>query len=99
MFQLRDVISLKQNGKVWLKFRHTNYLPYKYFLSHVSCRFDFIELRDGGTTNSPSLGKFCGITRPGTVKSTGNVMYARFRTDGSAFFTGFKANYKIGKYV
>ncbi|XP_071156308.1 cubilin-like isoform X2 [Mytilus edulis] len=63
--------------------------------NHMSCRFDFIELRDGGTTNSPSLGKFCGITRPGTVKSTGNVMYARFRTDGSAFFTGFKANYKI----
>jgi hypothetical protein len=69
-----------------------------YFL-HCSCQFDYIELRDGGTTNSRSLGRFCGRIPPGTVKSTGNVMFARFRTDNSVPKIGFKAQYKIGKVI
>ena len=66
---------------------------------YYSCQFDYIEFRDGGTTNSRSLGRFCGRTRPGTVKSTGNVMFARFRTDSSVPKIGFKAQYKIGKVI
>ncbi|XP_053408750.1 cubilin-like isoform X2 [Mercenaria mercenaria] len=70
---------------------------------HSRCNFDFIEMRDGGTVNSLSLGKFCGYSKPSTVVSTGNVMYVRFRTDSSVPRIGFKAQYKIatcgGRYV
>ncbi|KAH3692443.1 hypothetical protein DPMN_194284 [Dreissena polymorpha] len=63
--------------------------------THRDCRYDFIELRDGGTVNSALLGSFCGNSLPSTVLSTGNVMYARFRTDNSIARKGFKAQYKI----
>lgn len=68
-----------------------------YLFFFFSCNYDFIEIRDGGTINSPVLGKFCGYDRPSTVVSTGNVMYARFRTDNSIPRIGFKAQYQIGK--
>ncbi|XP_076437271.1 cubilin-like isoform X2 [Babylonia areolata] len=62
---------------------------------HSRCNFDYMEVRDGGTVTSPSLGRFCGTTLPGSVFSTGNVLFARFHTDGSVTRSGFKANYKI----
>ncbi|WAR06690.1 CUBN-like protein, partial [Mya arenaria] len=62
---------------------------------HSNCNYDFIELRDGGTINSESLGRLCGYSHPNTVVTTGNVLYARFRTDASVPRMGFKAQYKI----
>ncbi|KAJ8306835.1 hypothetical protein KUTeg_014919 [Tegillarca granosa] len=57
--------------------------------SHASCRYDYIELRDGGTVNSNLIGRFCGTSLPSTSKSTGNVLFARFRTDNSLSRTGY----------
>ena len=62
-----------------------------------SCQYDFVEMRDGGTTNSPLIQTVCGTTLPSTLKSTGNVMFVRFRTDNSVPRAGFKAQYQIGK--
>ena len=80
---------------------HLNLRLYKqhYFCLFFSCNYDFIEVRDGGTINAPQLGKFCGYDTPSTVFTTGNVMYARFRTDTSVPRPGFKAQYKIGKNI
>ena len=63
------------------------------------CHHNVVEVHDGGTANSPLLGAFCGRTRPSTLTSTGNVLYVRFRTDGSIQRRGFKATYKIGEWV
>uniref|UniRef100_A0A0B7BPM5 CUB domain-containing protein n=1 Tax=Arion vulgaris TaxID=1028688 RepID=A0A0B7BPM5_9EUPU len=64
--------------------------------AHPGCRFDFVEFRDGGTTNSQRIGNaLCGNSLPGTVLSTGNILLARFRTDSSVPHTGFKAKYSI----
>ncbi|XP_021357124.1 cubilin-like [Mizuhopecten yessoensis] len=68
-----------------------------YIEDHNQCRFDYIEVRDGGTINSPVLSHLCGSTTPSTVRSTGNVMFVRFRTDASVARAGFRAMYKIAE--
>ncbi|KAL3836256.1 hypothetical protein ACJMK2_021695 [Sinanodonta woodiana] len=71
--------------------------------THAQCNFDYVEFHDGGTINSPVISRFCGSDRPGTVFSTGNVLFVRFRTDASVPRTGFQAISKIatcgGHYV
>ncbi|XP_059179030.1 cubilin-like isoform X2 [Physella acuta] len=60
------------------------------------CNSYFIELHDGGTISSPTIGqRLCGTSKPGTIYSTNNVLLARFRTDHPVNGWGFKANYSI----
>lgn len=65
----------------------------------ISCFYDYVELRDGATSDANSLAKLCGNTRPSTEHSTGSTMYLRFRTDNSITHKGFKAKYSIGECV
>ncbi|KAM3593822.1 uncharacterized protein V6R79_022582 [Siganus canaliculatus] len=58
-----------------------------------SCRFDFVEVRDGSTSSSPLLGSFCGTEIPPRLQSTERSMYVRFRTDASVSNNGFEAAY------
>ncbi|XP_070708966.1 cubilin [Pempheris klunzingeri] len=68
-----------------------------YFLSFDveggSCRFDFVEVRDGSTSSSPLLGTFCGVEIPPRLQSTQRSMYIHFRTDSSVSNHGFEAAY------
>ena len=41
------------------------------------CRYDSLEIRDGGSEYSPSLGKFCGTDLPSSIQSTQNHMWMR----------------------
>ena len=68
---------------------------------HVtSCRYDYVELRDGGSMNAPRIGKFCGVTQPsGVFSSSGEAMFVRFRTDSSATRAGFKATVNFGQFL
>uniref|UniRef100_A0A4W6DZH6 CUB domain-containing protein n=1 Tax=Lates calcarifer TaxID=8187 RepID=A0A4W6DZH6_LATCA len=58
-----------------------------------SCRFDFVEVRDGSLSSSPLLGKFCGIQIPPRLQSTQRSMYIKFKTDSSVSNHGFEAAY------
>ena len=62
------------------------------------CQYDFVQLRDGGTSNSPLLGQHCGTTRPNSHRTTGHVLYVRFRSDSSVQRVGFKLRYSIGMH-
>ncbi|CAH1775425.1 unnamed protein product [Owenia fusiformis] len=66
-----------------------------YIEQHGSCQYDFLNVLDGGTENSPSIGKYCGTTAPSSLFSTDNVIYIRFRSDDSVAHKGFRATYKI----
>lgn len=67
------------------------------FLSR--CPFDYVEFHDGGTHMSRLIGsRLCGSSLPGTIVTTENVMFVRFRTDNSIAHAGFKARYSIGEY-
>ena len=63
-----------------------------------SCRKDYLEVRDGATSNSTLIGtKLCGSKIPGVIESTGNTMTLKFHTDGTLSRRGFKIRTYIGK--
>ena len=70
--------------------------------SHFNCGYDFLDLYDGDSTDSPIIGsKLCDSVGIGTkVLSTGNVMTLHFHSDTSVTESGFKlyANAE-GEYI
>ncbi|KAL7868058.1 hypothetical protein SRHO_G00094420 [Serrasalmus rhombeus] len=56
-----------------------------------SCRYDFVEVRDGDSINSRVIGRFCGNDRPPPIQSTGNSLHILFVSDGYKNFDGLFA--------
>ena len=47
-------------------------------IEHSSdCSYDSLDIRDGGSEDSPTLGKFCGTDLPSSIQSTQNNMLIR----------------------
>ena len=44
---------------------------------HSGCRFDFVEIREGSTPDSPLVGRFCGHDLPPDYVSEGNTLLVR----------------------
>ena len=57
--------------------------------SHSSCNYDFIEIINGTTYNSPSIGKFCGSTKPQPIIIHEGTIRIKFRSDSSVNKKGF----------
>jgi len=56
-----------------------------------SCRYDFLEVRDGDSSTSNLIGsKLCGNTIPNPIESSTSSMTLIFHTDGSVVRSGFK---------
>eukprot|EP00794_Sanderia_malayensis_P003246 gene3246-3727_t len=66
--------------------------------SHSRCVWDYVELRDGGSVSSPSLGRFCGSSLPNIRRyvSSGSQLVIKLRSDTSITGRGFTASWKIG---
>ncbi|XP_020336525.2 inactive serine protease PAMR1 [Oncorhynchus kisutch] len=56
-----------------------------------SCRYDYVEVRDGDSINSRVIGRFCGNDRPAPIQSSGNSLHVLFVSDGYKNFDGFFA--------
>ena len=65
--------------------------------SSSSCKYDYIEIRDGGDARSKEFGKFCGDKLPTKIKSTGNQLFVRFYSDKDTQRKGFSAFFMKGK--
>ena len=63
----------------------------------VIFRYDFVSVRDGGTSQSPLVGRYCGHSLPPSHLSTGNQLVIRFKSDHSVSHEGFRASYRAGK--
>ena len=62
-----------------------------------SCTKDYLEVRDGATSNSTLIGsKLCGSKNPGVIESTGNSMTLRFHTNSRLERKGFKIRTYLG---
>ncbi|XP_061139754.1 inactive serine protease PAMR1 [Syngnathus typhle] len=61
---------------------------------HQSCRYDFVEVRDGDSINSRVIGRFCGSNRPAPIRSSGNSLHIHFESDGFKNFDGFFATFQ-----
>ena len=65
---------------------------------HLSCRYDYLEVRDGDSSSSSVIGsKLCGDIIPDAIESSGSSMTLVFHTDSSARAAGFKIVAELGK--
>ncbi|XP_072917600.1 bone morphogenetic protein 1-like [Hemitrygon akajei] len=60
---------------------------------HDSCAYDYLEIRDGSTEDSPLIGRYCGYDKPDDIKSSSNKLWMKFVSDGSINKAGFSANF------
>lgn len=58
---------------------------------HDSCVYDYVEIRDGLTNNSPIIKVHCGYKVPVDVISTSNEMMVKFVSDNTVQKGGFSA--------
>lgn len=77
---------------------HYNFLPARFMMVslefHHSCRYDYVEVRDGDSINSRVIGRFCGNNRPAPVQSSGASLHVLFVSDGYKNFDGFFATFQ-----
>ena len=86
--------------QVTVKFAEGQRVAIKFddFELDYSCTKDYLEVRDGVTSNSTLIGsKLCGSQNPGVIESSGNSMTLRFHSDGTLVRRGFKIRTYIGK--
>ena len=58
--------------------------------SRTEC-WDYVEVRDGPGPYSPLMGRFCGNNAPADIRSSANVMWVKFFSDGTTNRPGFSA--------
>lgn len=63
---------------------------------HDNCAYDYLEVRDGTSENSPLIGRFCGYDKPEDIRSTSNTLWMKFVSDGTVNKAGFAANFFKG---
>lgn len=77
---------------------HYNFLLARFMMVslefHHSCRYDYVEVRDGDSINSRVIGRFCGNNRPAPVQSSGTSLHVLFVSDGYKNFDGFFATFQ-----
>ena len=59
--------------------------------------YDSVLLRDGNSSSSPEIGKYCGTTIPESSVSTGNALFIKFKTDDEYVRKGFNMTYEAVK--
>ncbi|KAK5650137.1 hypothetical protein RI129_001166 [Pyrocoelia pectoralis] len=61
--------------------------------NHDNCVYDYVEVRDGLTMDSPLIGVFCGYKIPADVRSSSNHLSIKFVSDSSVQKAGFSATF------
>lgn len=59
-----------------------------------SCAFDYVEVLDGSSEDSPSLGRFCGDSQKRVLRSTSNSVLVHFKSDDLLNNRGFLLQYE-----
>ncbi|NXH11671.1 CUBN protein, partial [Bucco capensis] len=61
---------------------------------HPNCSLDYLGVYDGNSSHAKELGKFCGDQIPQPIRSSGDSLYVKLRTDHSQEGGGFLARYR-----
>ncbi|XP_069702500.1 protein tolkin [Periplaneta americana] len=80
-------LSVPQDYQVALKFESFE------VENHDSCVYDYLEVRDGPSLESPLIGVYCGYKIPHDIRSTGSHLLVKFVSDGSVQKVGFSAKF------
>ncbi|XP_047444960.1 neuropilin-1a-like [Mugil cephalus] len=73
-----------------------NFNPH-FDLEDRECKYDYVEVYNGGDENSPMLGKFCGKIAPSPIISTGGQLLIKFVSDYETHGAGFSVRYEVFK--
>lgn len=60
---------------------------------NTEANYDYLFLYDGGSVNSPLIGKYSGTINPGPVTSTNDSLLVEFRSDCATISSGWVASY------
>jgi len=60
---------------------------------HNDCIYDFLNIYNGPTTDSPLVDTYCGDNKPTTFQSGTNTVTLLFRTDKNAGRGGFRVEW------
>lgn len=86
--------------RITAPFGHVIRFQFLYFnleRGDTRCLNDYIEVFDGNSADSTSLGRFCGHYYPEMLESSSNNMLIVFKSDSKVVRTGFKAEYYTRK--
>ncbi|XP_072110080.1 neuropilin-1a isoform X3 [Mobula birostris] len=73
-----------------------NFNPH-FDLEDRDCKYDYVEVRDGGDEKASLLGKFCGKIAPSPQISTGPLLFVKFVSDYETHGAGFSIRYEVFK--
>ncbi|XP_045763527.1 cubilin homolog [Maniola jurtina] len=60
----------------------------------LTCKYDFLKIYDGPTSDSRLVGKFCGVVHPKAYTSSTNSLFILFHSDHTMGSDGFKITYE-----
>ncbi|XP_064201733.1 neuropilin-1a-like isoform X1 [Anguilla rostrata] len=73
-----------------------NFNPH-FDLENRDCKYDYVEVRDGGDETDTLVGKFCGKIAPSPIISSTNQLYIKFVSDYETHGAGFSIRYEVFK--
>lgn len=62
------------------------------------CKYDYVEVHSGLSTDAKLHGKFCGTEKPEAITSQLNSMRVEFKSDNTVSKRGFKAQFFSGEH-
>ena len=76
-----DIEYLSNDDYNYYDYYYDNDFVYYHQYGGVTCMYDFLEIRDGTSEQSPLIGAYCGddtvVSLPIQMKSTGNNIWMR----------------------
>ncbi|XP_078284467.1 tolloid-like protein 2 [Rhinoraja longicauda] len=60
---------------------------------HDTCAYDYLEVRDGDSSDAPLIGRYCGYNKPSNIRSSSSTLWLRFMSDTSISKAGFTADF------
>ncbi|XP_071233652.1 neuropilin-1a-like isoform X1 [Salvelinus alpinus] len=90
--QCTSVISAPDPGQKIL----INFNPH-FDLEDRDCKYDYVEVFNGGDEQAPTLGKFCGKIAPSPIISSGSQLLIKFVSDYESPGAGFSVRYEVFK--
>lgn len=66
---------------------------------NTEANYDYLFLYNGGSVNSPLIGKYSGTVNPGPVTSTNDSLLVEFRSDCATISSGWVASYTTNVVV
>ncbi|XP_011615049.1 neuropilin-1a-like [Takifugu rubripes] len=86
------VITAPESGQKIL----INFNPH-FDLEDRDCKYDYVEVYNGGDESSPMLGKFCGKIAPSPIISSDRQLLIKFVSDYETHGAGFSVRYEVFK--